>query len=129
MPKKHWLRFHLSTAIVVMLVAAALLWVNMQPPKLVSAVNYDHPQDKAVFDILTSGWPYCSKVHVHLRTSSANTPTEAFESYMINPHYGVGNRVIVINLLSAMLILVLTAAGCELILRLMLSPVSSMVSD
>jgi hypothetical protein len=53
--KRPWFQFHLSTAIVMMLVAAGLLWLNLGPTIRSIEVVLGEPMVEAH----ARGWPFC----------------------------------------------------------------------
>ena len=68
--KRGWFQFHLSTAIVLVLVAGGLMGANLVPHAL---LGYTHGclSDLGAYDILGFGWPaYCLYTFVEEKTST-----------------------------------------------------------
>jgi hypothetical protein len=102
-PKKRpWLQFHLSTAIIMMFVAAGLLWVNMHavPQRRDTGGGY----------MQHFGWPMTMASQERYYTLDAVG--------LVNGRLNIGGLdSIVVNAIVALFILVATAVVCEWFIR------------
>lgn len=111
-PKRRWFRFHLTTAILMMLLAGALSWANSRMRPVENSGGIVVPEDIVADGGLGMqwGWPLCFYERIPPEWSPWSTP---YESWLTGFYW----QALAWDILIAVAILLGAAFLCEAILR------------
>jgi hypothetical protein len=112
-----WFQIHLSTAIVLMLAAAVLSWLNIHPEESVKVSEQGER-----LEIVDHGWPFNFSRKVYFRAAASEggflfVPHPYIDYVDDMPFPGFKTEMLFLNVFLAVFILLLIAFACEFRIR------------
>ena len=103
--KRPWFQIHLSTAVVLMVVAGVLVWANVRKPVVLI-------RNSRIIELDRMGWPWNAESSIGGYLDQ--TPDQAIRNARLR-YFGTSEFYL--NLITALAILTAVAVGCEYLIR------------